>query len=278
MILIDFNQIVVSSVFSTKDDDETEYRNKILRAIKASVMRFGDVYKNVTICCDSGHSWRKDFFPYYKCRRKINRKKSPVNWTAIHRLIGEMRDEIRDNFPYRVIQIEGAEADDIIAVIATKLAKEGERVIIVSSDKDFQQLQKFPQVKQWSPKRRDFIRQRTPEKYLKEHVLRGDKDDDIPNILSDDKTYALGLRSGSVTRKRMDLWTRPDYEFETEEMKRNWIRNSTLIDFEMIPDKVKSQVLEEFETLPVDVTQRNTFEYLSSKRLKQLIGTVGEFY
>ena len=142
MILIDFTQVVIGSLMVAlnrgEDLDDDLVRHLILNNIRYYRTRFTEEYGEVVLCCDSRHYWRKDYFPNYKANRKVDRKKSEYNWDLIFETLNIIRDEIRENFPYKVIEVYGAEADDIIAVLTKE--RSGVDNIIISSDKDFIQL------------------------------------------------------------------------------------------------------------------------------------------
>ena len=171
MILIDFTQVVIGSLMVAlnrgEDLIEDLVRHLVLNNIRYYRTRFTEKYGEVVICCDSRHYWRKDYFPNYKANRKVDRKKSEYDWDFIFETLNTIRAEIEDNFPYKVVEVYGAEADDIIAVLTQQRASENN--IIVSSDKDFIQLH-WVNIDQYSPVTKKMVTHPFPKQYLIEHI------------------------------------------------------------------------------------------------------------
>jgi hypothetical protein len=185
--------------------------------------------------------------------------------------LDKVKQEIKENFPYRYMYVDKCEADDIIAILV-KHAKEP--VMIVSGDKDFQQLHKYDYVKQWSPNLNKLINCEDPETFLKEHILRGDKSDGIPNILSNDDCFHLGIRQTPLRKPVVDSYLRMTIQSD-DKYYRNYLRNQTLIDLEFIPQKIEDTILDEFsKTAPV---RGKVFDYLRTHRLDQLLNHVEDF-
>ena len=189
MILIDVSQILFASATMSMKNGKTDIgivRHMTLNSIKKYRKDYFDEYGELVICCDGKHSWRREFFPQYKAMRKSGRETSSVDWSEIFEMFNQLKREIKENFPYRVIEVDTAEADDIIGTLIIRQREKGEKVLIISSDKDFIQLQREENVSQYSPATKKFLNGVDPQEYLKEHILRGDKGDGIPNVLSDD--------------------------------------------------------------------------------------------
>ena len=149
MILLDFSNIIVSSIMvASRVPDEERFsenfiRHLVLNSIRSYRKKHHEKYGEVVICTDYLSSWRKDAFPYYKAHRKVQREKQQkegVDWKALFEIIAKIIEELEDYFPYKVVQIPHAEGDDVIAVLAKHLK---EPCLIVSSDKDFNQLYKY---------------------------------------------------------------------------------------------------------------------------------------
>ena len=158
MILVDLNQVMISNLMMNLQGnqgavDENLVRHMVFNSLRMYKQRFGEKYGNMIICCDDKNYWRRDIFPHYKASRKDDREKSPYDWNEIFTALNSIRDEIRENAPYKVIQVERAEADDIIGTICTEHGQQlgGEPILILSGDKDFQQLQTYSNVDQFSP-------------------------------------------------------------------------------------------------------------------------------
>ena len=279
MILIDFTQTIIASLMVNLKRNEGEIsedflRYLILNSLRNYQKRYSPTYGKIVLCTDSGNPWRRDFFPLYKAGRKKARDNDDNDWKLIFDTLQIVKDEIRENFPYHYMYVPNCEADDIIAVLTQRFHKE-EDILIVSGDKDFQQLLKYDNVQQYSPNRNDFI---TPEggaeHFLKEHILRGDKGDGIPNILSNDDCLDLGIRQTPLRKNILEKYMRISIENDDKYF-RNYIRNRTLIDFDLIPNEIIDSINTEFDnTEPV---QGKVYDFLREKRITQLLDNIGDF-
>ncbi len=276
MILIDFTQTVIAGLMAQiKSNDgeinENMLRHMILNSLRNYQKRYASDYGEMVLCTDASHPWRRDFFPLYKANRKKTREADDKDWQLIFDTLHEVKMEIKENFPYRYMYVDNCEADDIIAVL-TKHSKEP--VLIVSGDKDFQQLQKYDYVKQWSPNLNKFVDCDEPDVFLKEHILKGDKSDGIPNILSNDDCLDLGIRQTPLRKPVLEKYLRISIEND-DKYYRNYLRNQNLIDLDMIPDKIEDAILSEYsQTEPV---KGKVFDYLRTHRLNQLLDNIGDF-
>jgi 5'-3' exonuclease len=262
------------------DVDENLVRHMVLNSLRMYRSRFSEEYGELVLCYDSKKYWRRDFFPNYKSNRKKDREASGLDWATIFETLNNIRDEIRDNFPYKVLEVEGAEADDCIAAIIDYVSKTPsafENVLILSGDKDFIQLQKHNFVKQYSPVLKKFVNGQDPRIYIKEHILKGDRSDGIPNFLSSDNTFVDELRQRPLAKKKLETWVDLEPEdFCSEEMMRNYQRNKTLIDLEYIPSDLKDRILVEYEKPPKGERSK-LLNYFIQKRLKNLMNDIGDF-
>jgi hypothetical protein len=273
---------MVQMNYSTKNVslDENLIRHIIINSIRSYVNQFSQSYgKNIVICCDNRKYWRKEVFPFYKSHRKKDRDASSIDWKAIFDIAGGIKEELKSFLPYKVLDVEGAEADDIIAVL-TKRFSPTEKVLILSSDKDYVQLQKYGKnVQQYSPIMKRFIHTDSPNQYIKEHIIRGDKGDGIPNFLSPDETFVKGDRQRTINSKKLAEWTKFDnYEdfCTTDTMKRGFQRNRILVDFDYIPDKIVDEINRKFdETVPS--SKMDFLGYLATKNMRNLISVADEF-
>ena len=276
MILIDFTQTVIAGLMAQlKSNDgeinESMLRHMILNSIRNYQKRYSADYGQIVLCTDASNPWRRDYFPLYKANRKKSREADDKDWQLIFDTLHEVKMEIKENFPYKYMYVENCEADDIIAVL-TKHATED--VMIVSGDKDFQQLQKYDYVKQWSPNLNKEIYCEDAQMFLEEHILKGDKSDGIPNILSNDDCLDLGIRQTPLRKPVLEKYLRISIEND-DKYYRNYLRNQTLIDFEFIPEDIENAILSEFEkTEPV---HGRVLDYLTKHRLNQLIDNAGDF-
>ena len=284
MIIIDYNGIAIGNIITQKlDINEDLIRHMILNTIRMYNKKFRDKYGQVVIACDSS-SWRRDYFPNYKFKRREGREedKSSMDWNEVFRIINQVRDEIRDNFPYKVLHIEKCEADDIIATVVEQTQEFGqhEDVMIVSADKDFIQLHKYDNVRQYSPMTKKFIEDKNPRTYITEHIFKGDSSDGVPNVLSPDNTFVDGIRQSPVTQKKIDAWMSSIdnlKEVMDEATYRNYCRNKKLIDLSEIPEDIKQNIINIYDNTKA-ASKLKVLNYLIKKRCKMLIESVEEFY
>lgn len=282
-ILIDLNQVLISNLMQQINSnpkvklDENLIRHMVLNSLRSYVKQFKEKYGDIIICCDSKKYWRRDVFPFYKSNRKKARDESGFDWTLIFETLNKIRDELKENFPYKVIDVEGAEADDVIGVLSARLSP-SEDILILSSDKDFVQLQKYPNVTQYSPILKRFVKSDNPHQYIKEHIIRGDRGDGIPNFLSADNVFALGERQKVINKKKLDEWLKlkPEEFCVNENMLRGYKRNQMLVDLDFIPEAISAQIVEAYENVKPGNKQK-MFNYFVEKRLKNLMEVIQEF-
>lgn len=283
MILVDLNQVLISNLMmhingNTKAKIEEDFvRHIVLNSLRSYIKQFKSKYGNVVICCDSKKYWRRDVFPFYKSNRRKNRDASDFDWNLIFECINKIRDELKVYFPYRVLEVEGAEADDIIAVLAGRMSA-SEDILILSSDKDFVQLQKYKNVTQYSPILKRFIRTEDPHMFVKEHIIKGDRGDGIPNFLSPDNTFVVGERQKVINKKKLAEWinSNPEAFCTTEIMQRGYKRNQMLVDLDYVPDEIKQKIVEAYETTKPS-TKSNMLNYFIQNKLKALAEVADEF-
>ena len=246
MILVDLNQVMISNMMmqignhQNAQVDENMLRHMILNTLRFNRQKFHREFGELLITCDDKNYWRRQSFPYYKANRRKARDSSELDWSAIFNALNNIRDELKEYFPYRVMQIDTCEADDIIGTIVHKEGKElnvGEPILILSGDHDFKQLHKYANVKQYDPTRKRWISHSDPDQYLAEHILKGDAGDGVPNVLSADNTFVMGIRQRPVTKKRMLDWQ--DINKMDDEVKRNYFRNKSMIDLTQVPAVIK---------------------------------------
>ena len=278
MVIVDFNQVMISNLMMQLGNhtniplEEGLFRHMVINSLRSYKQKFQHEYGEIVIACDDRNYWRKQVFPYYKANRKKNRDASEINWAQVFDIFNKIKGEIKDNFPYRVIQVESAEADDIIATLVTE--NNNETILILSADKDFVQLQKYATVKQYDPIRKKWIKEDNPQQYLYEHILRGDQGDGIPNILSDDDTFVTDKRQKPMTQKKMDIFKSEG--ISQEMLKRNFARNELLVDLTKIPDNIRNSVINKYNE-ENGKDRSKLFNYFISHNLKLLMDSVGDF-
>ena len=279
MILLDYNAIAIGNVAVQKlAADEGLIRHMILNSIRMYRQKFHKEYGEMVIVADGMNNWRKEAFPQYKAARRKKRDESSTDWNEVFRIINMVREEIQENFPYKVMHEDGCEADDVIAQLALETQEFGkyEPVMIVSADGDFKQLQVYKNVKQFSPLLKKFVVEPNPRTYLAEHILKGDTGDGVPNVLSDDNVFVDGRRQGILSAKKKAALL-DDPRALGDEIYRNYQRNQQLIDLTNCPESVKESIINNFEQQDPWGNRPKVFPYLVQKRCKLLIECVGEF-
>lgn len=282
MIIFDYQQIAISNLMeqigsSKSSVDENLVRHMILNTIRTYVKKFKESHgPEVVIACDNRNYWRREVFPHYKAGRKKARAASGHDWSSIFESLNKIREELKINSPYKVIDVEGAEADDIIGTLVQKYSGT-EKIMILSSDKDFAQLQRYSNVEQFSPILKKFIKEPFPLVQLKQLIIRGDKGDGIPNILSADDVFVVGNRQKPITETKIIKWLNQDpKEFCNDEMLRNFTRNEIMIDLTKVPEPLKQNILNTYETAK-GKSKQEFMNYMIANRLKNLIEVAHEF-
>jgi hypothetical protein len=282
MILIDLNQVLLGGLMAQINSkksiklEEDLVRHMVLNTIRFNVKQFKEEYGNVVLCCDNRKYWRKEFFPFYKAGRKKAREKSDLDWHLIFDMLSKFKQELKENFPYKVIDVAGAEADDVIGTLVPEYSGK-EKIIILSSDGDFLQLQQYSNVKQYNPSLKKYIKSENPLLELKEKIIRGDKGDGIPNILSPGDCFVRDIKQRSVTKGILEKFLNEDYaNWEDDVARTGFSRNQVLIDLSLIPEDIKQNIINTFnETKPA--SRQKMLTYFIEFKLKNLMDVIEEF-
>jgi 5'-3' exonuclease len=289
MIIVDLNQIMISNLMVQINGKNAEtlsedlVRHMVLNSLRAHNKKFRKEYGEMVIACDSGNVWRKQIFPNYKAGRKANREKSEHDWDAIFNMLATIKNEIKTFMPYKVIEVESCEADDIIATLIKKvknmiIPEHKKKILILSGDKDFIQLH-GPNVRQYNPVLNKFVgKGEDPVIYIREHILKGDRSDGIPNVLSDDNVFIEGRRQKPLSKKKLNNWVNDVFFYTnfTEEEEKNYNRNRKLIDLSSIPQEIEDKINNEFNDVKV-ASRDKILGYFINKKLKTLIEVIDEF-
>ena len=278
MILVDLSQLLVASTFVSMKKGETEVdikklRHLLLNSLSKYRRQYANEFGELVICCDGSLSWRKDVFPNYKMGRRTGREESPLDWNQIFGCFEQLKKELRETFPYKVLQINRAEADDIIGTLVMERKFSSPKTMIISSDKDFIQLQRYHDVFQYSPVAKKLLNGVDPEEYLREHILRGDKSDGIPNVLSDDDCIVSGIRQVPMTKKLIKSWKHIPMP---EEHKERFERNTTLVDLRYTPYDLQKEILEQFDAKELGSRDKIP-AYFTEHGLETLTKKIGDF-
>jgi len=287
MILVDLNQVLLSGLMAQIAGqkgvklEEDLIRHMILNIIRTHLRNFRKEYGEVVLCSDNRKYWRKEFFPFYKAGRKKSREKSDLDWHLIFDMLAKFKVELKENFPYKVIDVEGAEADDIIGTLVPRHIM-NENILIISSDGDFLQLQMYNgksnyTVKQYNPAQKKFIVSQNPLDELKEKIIRGDKGDGIPNVLSASDCFVRDIRQTPISKGKLEKLMEKNYgEWEDEKARIGFSRNQTLIDLRNIPGDIQSKIINNYEET-VPASKGKILDYLIANKLKNLIDVIEEF-
>ena len=286
MILIDLNQVLLSGIMAQIAGqkgiklEEGLVRHMILNVLRTHVKNFKNEYGEVILCCDNRKYWRKDFFPFYKAGRKKARDKSDLDWHVIFDMLAKFKVELRENFPYKVIDVEGAEADDIIGTLVPRHIV-NENILIVSSDGDFLQLQAYNgrseyKVKQYNPAQKKYIVSENPSEELKMKIITGDKGDGIPNILSSSDCFVREVRQTPITKGKMDKFLKEHYSDYEDLAKTGFTRNQVLIDLNLIPGDIKEKIINTYDEVK-PAPRSKLLNYFIENKLKNLMDVIEEF-
>ena len=298
MILVDYSQVSLAAILAFQRElkgNEAEVKNLIrhvtLSTLKSYKKKYGGEYGELVICCDGRKYWRKEAFAYYKASRKKNRDASDLDWKLIFDTLTEMREDISTHFPWRIIHVDRAEADDVIACMskwlqANQLTQEGlmedpQKVLILSSDKDFKQLQIYNNIKQWSPMQKKYVTASKSElkAWMIEHIVKGDAGDGVPNILSPDDIFLQdGVRQKPVSAKRLAEFVETGFDScRNDDERRNWHRNSTLVSFDYIPQDVNDSIVNTYLNNKPKGDKMAVMNYLIQNRCRLLLDELDDF-
>ena len=274
--LVDFSQIFIGSYMTASkftSVDMDVIRPAVLNVLRLYRTKFVSEFGELILCCDDRKTWRKDIFPNYKASRKKSRAATSIDWENLYVCLNQLKEELTEWFPYKLIQVEKAEADDIIAVL---VGLANERTLILSSDKDFVQLHTF-NVRQYSPMQKKFV-EGDAKWSLHEKIIKGDVGDGVPNIMSDDNVFVdEGRRQKPITKKKVDAWYEIDPDmYCSSEMLRNFNRNKQLVDLSEVPESICINITKQFETVAVGDRKR-LLTYFINHRLKNLTESLSEF-
>lgn len=285
MIIVDLNQTMLSNLMMQLGNhqnaklEEAMVRHMVLNALRSYKQKFGAEYGEMIIACDNTNYWRKQIFPFYKANRKKNIEKSELNWKDIFECMNKIRAELKEYFPYRVIDVESAEADDIISTLVSEfgcLLNTGEKILILSGDKDFIQLHTYANVSQYDPTRKKWIKHDNPKRFLYEHILKGDTGDGIPNVLSPDNCFVVGDRQRPLTAKKIETILNTDIKEMDTITARNYSRNAQLIDLSFTPEHIREKVMEQYNSQS-GKDRSKLMNYFIEFRLKNLLESMNDF-
>jgi 5'-3' exonuclease len=295
MIIVDYSQTAISTLMAElrgRTDAEVStplVRHMIVNSLRSYKMKYGQEFGEIVIACDNKHYWRKKMFPYYKASRKKARDDSGFDWHAIFEALNQIKQELSEYFPYPVVEVETAEADDIIAALVlwsqeNDLVQVGldvvpQPVLILSGDHDFVQLQRYKNVKQYSPIHKNWIRaEESIDKIVMEHILLGDKGDGVPNFLSSDDVFVSGGRQRPIRKKDLEEWKKlPISHWDGTQHEANIRRNASLVDLRNIPEDVKETIINNYMSQKGVRDKSQLLNYFIAHKMKNLMEHITEF-
>ena len=281
MILIDLNQVMIANLMAQSRGDLSELpskdnvRHSILNTIRAFNVKFREEFGDVILCSDAADPWRRDIFPNYKHQRRKGRVESKIDWNGLFQIMSEIREEFSTKLPYKLMHVEKCEADDIIATLVAQRTED--KYLIISGDKDFIQLQHYGDVYQFSPLLKSFIGENQDAiTFLREQVIKGDRSDGVPNILSDDDIFLRDERQKPINKKRLAEWSDIDNIPLGSETRKHYERNKKLIDLSMIPKEISESIINRYEDCK-DNDRSLLLQYFIDNKLKALIENINDF-
>lgn len=300
MILVDFSQlchagahVLRAEIIQAKEDPqevENLLRHGVLSQFRQIRGKFSEFGKELIVCCDSkvGY-WRHDIFPHYKANRK-KKEDDPMPWEYITPVFHQLREDLREFFPYKVIEIPKLEADDVIAILVEDVAnpnimqvgldEESEPVLIYGGDKDSKQLLKYKNVRQYAPIPQKFVTLDEPaRRFLKRLIITGDSGDGICNIFSPADSLVTKVRQKPATAKKVDVLLDAKDMFEAceDDTMRNRLKeNIRLISFDCIPKHFREKVVDAYQVKPKG-TKLTAMKYFIKHGCKILADDVDKF-
>jgi len=281
MILVDLNQVLISNLMAQtrgKSDikpNKEMIRHMVINSLRGFNLKFKEQYGTMVLCADAGDPWRRDIYPNYKHARRKGRVDSATDWDNIFSCITEIKNEIAENFPYIMMYIEKAEADDIIGALVFN--NTNTPIMIISGDKDFIQLQSNTNVKQYSPIQKVFVGEGLdPKKFLHEQIIKGDRSDGIPNILSPDDIFLTGEKQRPINKKRLEEWANVSNIPLGSETSKYYERNKQLIDLSCMPKELERTIINTYREYKIP-NRSKLLPYFMQHKLKALMTNIGDF-
>ena len=281
MILVDLNQVMISNLMAQNKGNLSELpskdvvRHSILNTIRAFNVKFKDEYGEMVLCADAADPWRRDIFPNYKHQRRVGRVESQIDWDGLFKIMSDIREEFINKLPFKVLHVDKCEADDIIGTLCAQQTED--LYLIISGDKDFIQLQHYGNVYQFSPLLKSFIGEQLDAKvFLREQIIKGDRSDGVPNILSDDDIFLRDERQRPINKKRLEEWSNVDNIPLGSETRKYYDRNKKLIDLSMIPNDISESIINRYKNYKVN-DRSQLLQYFIDNKLKALIENINDF-
>lgn len=215
-------------------------------------------YEKVVVCWEGENSlaWRRSIFPDYKRNRED--KKDDPGYKILMSCIPEIQ-RCMNGYPVKQMCIAGAEADDVIFVLATHC--EGDHIII-STDKDLTQILEFkPNTVIYNPIRKTVAK---PHKYLiEEKAIVGDKSDNIGGL------YRIGIKKFEKMMQDRKMFNAVMNKGNNKEIYKQLLK---IIDLRNIPKELQERILKEEQNIEYNTFDRQLIEeFYFEYRLKDLL-------
>lgn len=285
LMIIDYNLIAISTTFATftpKTLDPEKLKYVILNSLRANIKRFKLDYPDIVIAVDNGDGgyWRRDIASYYKGNRKKHRDESDWDFDVIFKVVNSLKDGLVANFPYKILDIKRCEADDVAGVLVKHFHAKYEKIMLVSSDGDWSQLQKYNNIKQYNPVMAKQVKPKHggPGAVLKHKIIKGDRKDGIANILSAGDSVITETKQKMITNKNYTKWmtsNNPE-EFCTPEMLARYKENERLLDLYQVPEKYENDILEAFNNYVLP-KKSLIYPYLVTNGFSDMCNNISDF-
>lgn len=275
-VVIAITSAIQSNPKTRQDFTLSFVRHVVLSSIKNTRNQFVAAPQLETVlCCDAKTNWRKEVYPHYKANRKKIRQSMVFPWTEFSEYYEIVKQELIQVLPYKILQIERCEADDIIAVLTHTLTSEGKKCIIFSADSDFAQLHNSSVI-QYSQMKRGWVNWPNPQAELLRKIISGDTGDGVPNVLSDDDTFVNpDKRQKQMRAENLKMLVEAVGEGKEDtlpiEIQTNIARNRKLIQLnkDSIPEDIWSEIVAKYTEY--QVPRADLYKYLSEHNLKLIM-------
>lgn len=241
-------------------------RHMILMSLLSNRRRFKSEYPELVLACDAPNNWRKIAHLFYKAHRQALKDADSFDWDTYFVNFNIIKDEIRAIFPFKMIQVDGAEGDDIVGVLSNHLTDK--KILIHGKDKDFHQCCANPNVKLWNPMTQKLSVDDNPKYNIFAKCCRGDAGDGVPNILSPTNSFTDKIRQKQLRETKIqEYFTSGIADFE---IKSRFDTNQKLIDFNYIPDDLKKQIIAAYADAKSVCKPQLIQQYLMQKDLARI--------
>ena len=259
-LLIDFNNLSIRNVFQSKDminnpaPDWGLHKHSLIQSIFYNIRKFNP--SEVILAVDDKNCWRKKVYPEYKAHRKDKKDNDIFPWDEYQIYINSFLEDIKATFPFMVIQVSYSEADDVIGVLAKHIPSDK---VVVTADSDYIQLMSIPKLKLFNPLKDKFVINDNPKMSLMVKILAGDSGDNIPNIKP---------RLGPKTAEKLIINNEVESFIADNKLTENFVRNQKLIDWNYIPEILKSKIIETYSNYKLNTTS-DIFGFMIRHRLRK---------